>query len=89
MFGYHLSEFVKCLKPDCMRKVKGSLYCCESCQIAAEDHAPWEVGPYDPAEPNWVLVHSEYCEQRKNERGECDQVEAYMLDQAREWRAER
>lgn len=79
-----MSEFLKCLKPDCMRKVKwGVAYCCAACGIAAEDHAPWEVGPYDPDEKNWVLVHSEFCEQRKAERGECSPLEAATLDQSR------
>jgi hypothetical protein len=74
-------EYFKCLKPDCRRKVKpGVAYCCEPCQIAAEDRAPWELGPHDPA-ANWVLVHSEFCEQRKAERGECDDIEATMLAQ--------
>jgi hypothetical protein len=65
-----VSEFLKCLKPDCMRKVKrGVAYCCQACQVAAEDHAPWEVGPYDPDETNWVLVHSESCEQAQGRAG--------------------
>lgn len=79
-----MSEFLKCSKPDCMRKVKyGVAYCCESCAVAAEDRAPWEVGPYDPAEVNWVLVHSESCERRAAERGECSPAEASALDQSR------
>jgi hypothetical protein len=67
-----------------MRKVKyGVLYCCAECGISAEDHAPWELGPYDPDAANPVLNHSERCEQRKNERGECTPLEAVMLDQSR------
>lgn len=76
-----MSEFLKCLKPDCMRKVtRGAAYCCEPCQVSAGDRAPWELGPYDPA-AHWVLVHSEFCEQRKGERGECDALEAVTLAQ--------
>ena len=61
------------------RKVTpGVAYCCSACQVSASDHAPWEVGPYDP-EGRWPLVHSEYCEARKAERGECTPAEAVAL----------
>lgn len=66
-----MGEFFKCLKPDCLRKVTpGVAYCCEPCQIAATHHSPYEIEPYDPS-ALWLLVHSEFCEQRKAERGEC------------------
>lgn len=80
-----MNVFFKCLKPDCLRKVKpGFAYCCEACHTAATDHAPWELGPYDP-DAHWVLVHSEYCEARKTERGACDPAEAVLLSQERPW----
>lgn len=77
------ARYLKCLKPDCMRKVTpGVAYCCEPCSIAAESHAPYELDPYNPS-AYWTLVHSEFCEQRKGERGECDWTEAVALSQER------
>ena len=77
-----MTRFVKCLKPDCMRKVTpGVAYCCEPCQIAADSAAPYEVEPYE-AGTHWLRVHSEFCEQRKAERGECSPLEAVTLDQS-------
>ena len=78
-----MSEFLKCIKPDCMRKVKpGVGYCCEPCQIADTPPDRYELDPYDPAK-YWTFVHSKDCEQRKAERGECSPAEAYALDQSR------
>jgi hypothetical protein len=74
-------NFMKCRKPDCLRKIPpGILYCCHSCGTAAQAPAPYEIEPYDPA-AHWVLVHSEGCEQRSRERGECDRYEAVTLEQ--------
>ena len=59
----------KCLKPDCMRKVKeGIAYCCSPCATADE-------GKYE------IHEHSEWCNQRNDERGECDEYEALLLRQ--------
>jgi hypothetical protein len=78
-----VNEFLKCLKPDCMRKVKpGVAYCCESCAIADTPPDRYELDPYDPAK-YWTFVHSKRCEERKAERGECSPAEAYALDQSR------
>jgi hypothetical protein len=76
-----VSEFFKCRKPDCMRKVKpGIVYCCHACTVAAEAPAPYEIEPYDPAS-HWVLCHSQSCEQRSAERGECTWAESIALAQ--------
>ena len=76
-----VSEFVKCLKPDCMRKVTpGVAYCCEPCQIADTPPDRYEPDPYDPS-AYWAFVHSQFCEQRSAERGECDVAEAALLAQ--------
>jgi hypothetical protein len=76
-------EFLKCRKPDCMRKVSPSgVYCCEPCSIADTPPDRYELDPYDPAK-YWTFVHSEFCERRKDERGECTPAEAVMLDQSR------
>lgn len=59
----------KCLKPDCMRKVKlGITYCCGECAVAAE-------GRYE------IHEHSDGCNTRTTERGECDEYEALLLRQ--------
>jgi hypothetical protein len=78
-----VNEFVKCLKPDCMRKVKpGAAYCCGPRQIADTPPDRYELDPYDPS-AHWTFVHSEFCERRKAERGECSPLEASTLDQSR------
>ena len=62
-------ELRKCLKPDCMRKVKKGIdYCCAECAVAAE-------GKYE------IHEHSEGCNTRTAERGECDEYEALLLQQ--------
>jgi hypothetical protein len=59
----------KCLKPDCMRKVKlGITYCCGECAVAAK-------GRYE------IHDHSDGCNTRTTERGECDEYEALLLQQ--------
>ena len=64
-----MTEFFKCRKPDCMRKVKpGIWYCCPACSTAAEASAPYELEPYDPA-LHPILCHSQPCEERSAERG--------------------
>lgn len=64
-----LVQLRKCLKPDCMRKVKlGITYCCAECAVAAE-------GRYE------IHEHSEGCNARTAERGECDEYEALLLRQ--------
>lgn len=64
-----MTEYRKCGKPDCYRKVsQSSLYCCHPCIKAAEAPAPYEIEPYRPGE-HWVLVHSKGCEERSAERG--------------------
>jgi len=79
-----VSEFLKCLKPDCMRKVtRGAAYCCEPCNIADTPPDRYELDPHDPA-AHWTFVHSEFCERRKEKRGECSPLEADMLDQSRD-----
>jgi len=71
--------FGKCLKPDCLRKVKpGVAYCCTSCATAAQAPAPYEIAPYDPAS-HWVLVHGADCEERSAGRGELTVIEADVL----------
>jgi hypothetical protein len=78
-----VNEFVKCLKPDCMRKVKpGVAYCCEPCSIADTPPDRYELDPYEPS-AYWTFVHSESCERRKAERGECSPAEADLLTQVR------
>lgn len=65
-----MEQYHECLKPDCMRKVPpGVAYCCEPCRISAENGVPPELGPYDP-HSHWLRVHSEFCEDRKGERGD-------------------
>lgn len=62
-------ELRKCLKPDCMRKVKlGVAYCCTECSVAAE-------GRFE------IHAHSKGCNARTAERGECDEYEAIMMRQ--------
>lgn len=62
-------ELRKCLKPDCMRKVKlGTAHCCAECVAAAD-------GRYE------IHEHSEGCNARTAERGECDEYEALLLRQ--------
>ncbi len=76
-----MNEFFKCRKPDCFRKVKpGISYCCHSCATAAEARAPYEIEPYRPGE-HWILVHSQSCEERSAERGECTPLEADLMVQ--------
>jgi len=66
-----VSDYHKCGKPDCMRLVSQvSRYCCHACATAAEAPAPYEIEPYDPA-LHWILCHSQGCEERSAERGEC------------------
>lgn len=72
-------EFMKCRKPDCMRKVPPSVaYCCHACSTAAE--CGYELEPYSPA-LHWILCHSDGCEARSAERGECSPLEADILEQ--------
>jgi hypothetical protein len=62
-------ELRKCLKPDCMRKVKKGIdYCCAECAVAA-------AGKFE------IHEHSEGCNARAAERGECDEYEALLLRQ--------
>jgi hypothetical protein len=62
-------DLVKCLKPDCMRKVKlGVAYCCMPCTIAA-------AGAFE------IHQHTKGCDERAAERGQCDQYEALLLQQ--------
>lgn len=73
-----MTEFHKCGKPDCMRKVSlASLYCCHSCSTAAEAPAPYEIEPYQPG-VHWLHVHSKECEDRAAERGEYAWAEAWL-----------
>jgi hypothetical protein len=52
-----------------MRKVKeGTAYCCSPCATAAD-------GKYE------IHEHSEWCDKRNDERGECDEYEALLLRQ--------
>ena len=76
-----MSALLKCLKPDCMRKVpEGVVYCCEPCQIADTPPDRYELDPYDPS-AYWTFVHSKFCEERAAERGECTVLEAAVLTQ--------
>ena len=64
-----MPDLVKCQKPDCMRKVpRGTDYCCAPCRIAGE-------GAYE------IDRHSERCDTRSAERGECNEYEAVALRQ--------
>ena len=64
-----MSEYRKCGKPDCYRKVsQSSLYCCHPCSTAAGGPEPFRIEPYRPGE-HWVLVHGMECEERTAERG--------------------
>lgn len=74
--------FAKCLKPDCLRKIRpGAAYCCQACATAAEAPAPYELGPHDPS-AHWVLVHGEDCEERSRERGDLTVLEAAITGPA-------
>jgi len=65
-----VTEYHKCAKPDCFRKVSlASLYCCTACTTAAEARAPYELEPYSPA-LHPILCHSKSCDERSAERGE-------------------
>lgn len=76
-----MSDYRKCFKPDCMRKVSpASRYCCHPCATAAEAPAPYEIESYRPG-AHWVLVHSQGCEERSAERGECTWAESIALAQ--------
>jgi hypothetical protein len=76
-----VTEFFKCRKPDCMRKVKAGIwYCCPACVTAAVAPAPYEIEPYDPA-LHPILCHSQSCEKRSAERGECTSLEADLMAQ--------
>lgn len=58
-------DFLKCRKPDCLRKVKpGVLYCCAQCSTA--DEGGYELGG---PEAHPLLRHSAGCDQRTNDRG--------------------
>jgi hypothetical protein len=64
-----VSEYHKCRKPDCYRKVSNSaVFCCTACATAAEAPAPYEIEPYRPGE-HWIHVHSKGCEDRHVRRG--------------------
>lgn len=64
------TDFHKCGKVDCFRKVSpASRYCCTPCADAAEAPAPFEIEPFDPA-LHPFLCHSRECEGRKDQRGE-------------------
>lgn len=64
-----LRQFVKCRKPDCLRKVPpSSAYCCPACSTAA-------AGGYE------IEAHSGGCDQRAAERGEYSWAEAVALEQ--------
>lgn len=76
-----MREFFKCRKPDCFRKVKpGIWYCCHACSTAAEASAPYELEPYSPS-LHPILCHSQSCEERSAERGECTWAESVALAQ--------
>lgn len=67
---------LKCMNELCMRKVKeGVAYCCASCQQADENN--YEIHEDGP------LGHSPFCNDRKAERGECNEREAVALRQNR------
>jgi hypothetical protein len=66
------TEFFKCLKPDCLRKVKpGVAYCCAQCAAADE-------GGYELAGPDAhsLLRHDDRCDGRTGARGEWTWAEA-------------
>ena len=76
-----MAEYFKCRKPDCFRKVKGGIwYCCPACSNAAEASAPYEIEPYSTT-LHPILCHSQSCEKRSAERGECTPLEAVLLVQ--------
>jgi hypothetical protein len=59
------AEFVKCHKPDCLRKVKpGVLYCCPQCS-SADEYGYELAGP----DSHSLIRHSDACDQRSAERG--------------------
>ena len=65
-----MSDYHKCGKPDCMRKVsQSSRYCCHSCATAAEAPAPYEIELYSAA-LHPILCHGQSCDERAAERGE-------------------
>ena len=64
-----MTEYRKCGKPDCFRKVSpSSLYCCHPCTTAAQAPAPYEIEPYS-ADLHPILCHSQSCDERSAERG--------------------
>jgi len=64
-----VTMLVKCLRPDCMRKVeRGIRYCCAPCRAAGE-------GAYETDR------HSDGCDARSAGRGECNEYEAVALRQ--------
>ena len=79
-----METFRKCAKPDCFRKVsQASACCCTACARAAEER--YEIGPWEPSAPHWVLVHSEGCEQRRAERGEFSPVALLKAEAEGRW----
>jgi hypothetical protein len=63
-----MDEFKKCNNPLRMRKVKQSVaYCCAACSNA--HHREYEI------HEDGALGHSDYCNQRKDERGEFTQLD--------------
>jgi hypothetical protein len=65
------AEFFKCLKPDCLRKVKpGVAYCCAQCSAA--DAGGYELDP--GAHP--MFRHDDRCDGRTGARGEWTWAEA-------------
>jgi hypothetical protein len=74
-----VTDYHKCRKPDCFRKVSlSSLYCCTACTAAAEAPAPYEIEPYRPG-VHWIHVHSQSCEERAAERGEYTWAEVVQM----------
>lgn len=64
-----LGEYRNCLTSACRRKVGGgAAYCCTPCAMA--DSTGHEIHQ-----------HSQGCDQRAAERGECDEYEAVVLAQ--------
>lgn len=58
-------QLLKCLKPDCLRKVRsGVLYCCGNC--ASADDCGFELAGPDA---HSLLRHADTCDQRSAERG--------------------
>jgi hypothetical protein len=56
------TQFNKCTKPDCFRKVKpGIVYCCHPCALA--DEKKYEIHDDGP------LGHTPSCNERAVERG--------------------